>query len=106
MSEPRINEKTASWLALSFYDKDDAPVVPVSLSYRIDCLTTGAEIVADTVIAAAASVEVKFSSTVNSLQNQTNPYERREVTVTATHGADDYATLKFQYLITNLGAVS
>lgn len=106
MPELRINEQTASWLELSFYDKDGDPVIPVSLSYRIDCLTTGAEIVDDTGVSPAAEVEIKLSSTVNSIQDQTNAYERRRITITATHGANDFDITKYVYRIVNFGAVT
>ena len=101
-----INENSTSWLELSFFDKVGLPESPVSISYRIDCLTNGAEVRADTALAAGSSVEVELTTADNAIITQTNKEEHRRVTVTASYGSGQAHIERFDYMVQNLRAVS
>lgn len=102
-----INERTSAWLTVAFKDKAGALAVPTSVSYRIDCLTTGIVMKADTSVAAASSVEIALSATVNAINTQTNVREQRRVTVTAQYGDNtDQIVAEFDYFVRNLQLVS
>jgi len=91
-----VTEKSTSWMLFSFKDRDDAPVVPVKVTYRIDCKMTGEVIVEDTVLwdfeaipnvdshTPSNSVEIELLPEVNRIVDQNNDAESRTVTVTAT----------------------
>lgn len=102
----RVNEKSTSYLTVSFLDKDGAAATPASVSYRIDCLTTGAAIRGDTSASAASAVTITLTPDDNTLQAQTNASERRRVTVTGTYGASDAVREQFDYEVLNLGVVT
>lgn len=100
----RVNEGTTAYLTVSFLDKAGAASAPSAVSYRIDCLTSGAQIKDDTSASASASVEITLSAADNALQSQARARERRRVTVTGTYGAADAVVDQYDYEIVNLGA--
>lgn len=102
-----LDEKTTGYLTAEFKDKNDDDAVPTSISYRIDCLTTGTAIKGATpVTPPAASVEIVLSSDDNRIITDTNKYERRIVTVTAIYGASDQINKEYKYDVKNLKAVT
>lgn len=101
----RINEKSTSYLNVSFRDKEGALAVPTSISYRIDCVTTGTAVLAPTALAAASEVEITITPTQNAIVTSSNATEQKRVTVTAVYGASDQVTSQFDYLVKNLSGV-
>lgn len=101
----RVNEGTTAYLTVSFLDKAGSASAPSAVSYRIDCLTSGAAIKGATSVSAASSVEITLSAVDNALQAQTNPRERRRVTVTGTYGATDAVIDQYDYDVVNLRAI-
>ena len=102
----RVNEGSTAYLTVSFLDKNGTASAPSSVSYRIDCLTSGAAIKGDTSVTAGASVEITLSAADNALQSQTRARERRRVTVTGTYGASDAVRDQYDYDVVNLRAVT
>ena len=98
-----VNENTSSWLNVALLDRAGAPAAPSVVSYRIDCLTSGASIVPKTDLSApGATFDIHITSTQNAIQLPANQQEYRRVTVSATYGAGDDITAEFDYVVVNL----
>ena len=103
-----VNEKTSSYLTVSFKNKAGVLDIPASIVYRIDCITNGIEILTDTVVVPASVVEIIIPSSLNSIINNTNEKERRRVTVKATYGVgiEDAINDFYDFDVLNLSGVS
>lgn len=101
-----VNEKSTSYLSVTFKDKAGAAAAPASATYRIDCLTTGTAIKADTALAPAGSVEITITPTENRIVTSGNARERRRVTVTANYGASDSVSEQYDYDVVDLSHVT
>lgn len=99
-----VNEMNTSYVAVDFRDKRNRLAVPTAVSYRIDCLTTGAQVKPWTAIdPPAASVEIVIAAAENAILGG-NERERRVVTVIAAYGpgSEDQASDDFSYDVRNL----
>lgn len=101
-----VNERTTKYLELAFTDKNGDPVVPSTLNYRIDCLTSGEAVVDDTSVATAASVEIEITAAQNAMRNQGNATETRRITLKATYGGGGELNQQIDYQVVNLKFVS
>jgi hypothetical protein len=102
-----INEGTSARVSVEWTDFDGAPATPTSVTYRIDCLTTGQAVRASTPATPAATTVIDLTSDDNAIRDQANASERRIVTVVATYGsAADRCTLQYVYTVTNLQYVA
>ena len=101
-----VPEKTTAYLTVSFFDKAGAPAVPSSVTYRIDCVTTNAQILADTPLTPAASIEITLTPAQNAILNQANAKESKRVTVKASYGASDGLNDEYVYVVKNLAGVT
>jgi len=105
MSE--VLEKSTHYLTVDFFDKTGAAATPSAVTYRVDCLTTGQNVLTDTSVSAADSVEITLSPTVNAMQGANNLREQRRVTVIAQYGgAGDQAVGTFDYSVRNVGGIT
>jgi hypothetical protein len=91
----RINEGTTLRIQVLNLDSSDAPVTPTTLRYRLDCRTTGREIVGWTSLTADDTVDITVTAAQNDIQNRSNTVERKTLTVEADTGlstafSDDY----------------
>lgn len=100
-----INEGTTGYLTVEFYDKTGTLAAPSAVTYRIDCLTTGTEVVDDTSVTAASSVEIQLTAANNAILGG-RPRERRRVTVTGTYAGSQAVRHEYDYEVRNLSAVS
>lgn len=101
-----VNERTTSRLTVAFADADGEPAVPATVTYRVDCLTTGEEVVADTALTPAASLALDLGASVQAMRGPGNRREVRRVTVSATYGDDDEAHAEYLYEVRDLGGVA
>ena len=101
VSGDEINEGSSGFLTVAFTDKAGDPESPSSISYRIDDDASGDEVLGDTAIAAASSIEIPLPPSVN-VSIGTDRTQKRLVTVTATYGADDAIQSVFNYVLINL----
>lgn len=102
MARQTVNEGSTAYLPIEFRDKSGALAVPASISYRIDCATTGEAIRAPSAVTPASSIELTLTPQDNRIVTASNRAERRRVTITAAYGADDAATGDFEYDVRNL----
>lgn len=100
-----VNEGSTAYLTVTFLDKDGNQAAPTSITYRIDCLTTGTQVKGDTVVTPAAQVEITLGADDNAIQDQTNENEERLVTIEASYGASDGVKDSYRYILRNLKKV-
>ena len=103
-----INERCTYVLTISFYDEDNVLVVPNTATYRIDDVTTGTAIKAQTTCGAvmASSMDVEITTDENNMIAENHTYETRRVTVEFTYGAAKRGTDEYLYKIHNLPGVA
>ena len=101
----QIKQGSTAYLTYSPRDKNGDPDTPLSLTYRIDDLTSGTEILADTALTPGSSVEIVLPPSVNVTVGNKRVQHRR-VTVQATYGPDDGVNDEYEYQLINLGGVA
>lgn len=99
-----VNEGSPAYLDVTFLGKDGvSPVIPASISYRIDDVSTGLPIRAETDFTPVdSSIEVTLTSTDNAMVTATKQFEEHEVTVTASYGEDEAEHRSYRYVVQNL----
>lgn len=105
MALTQITEGTTAYLTVAYTDKAGEPAAPSGITYRIDDLASGTQVLDDTVIAPGASVEITLPPSVHVPIGNAR-VQRRRVTVKATYGADDGINNEYEYELINLGGVS
>ena len=97
-----VNEKTSAYLTVAFLDKAGVAAIPASVTYRIDCLTTGTAILADTSLTPASSIEIAITPAQNAILSDGNASETKRITVKASYGVSDGVNAQYDYTVTNL----
>ena len=102
-----VPEQTTCYITAEPKDKDGNAEAPTSADYWIHDVESGTEIVAETALTPATSMEIVCKGGVaNVLQNPSRDFERRRVTVKCDYGSDDELYGEFIYTVRNLGQVS
>lgn len=83
-----------------------ADVTPTNVYYRINCLTTGVVILDWTSVTPGTEVIIAITPTQNTLQNQCNVRERKQLIVAADYGLSTQYTEPVEYTVENLCGVS
>ena len=97
-----FTERTAGTLTVSFKDVAGALAAPTSVTYQIDCVTTGQSVRASTAATAGATSVIAISSSDTAILNSGNQSEIKKVTVNATYGVGDEIHQEFHYSVRNL----
>lgn len=98
-----INENSVGYIQISFYNKNGNLETPTSISYRIDDRGSEASVRTDTSFTPVANqIEITLEPGDNAILDDTNEYEYRVVTVTATYGANDQHIEEHEYAVKNL----
>lgn len=79
-----------------------AAAVPTSIHYRLDCLTSGIELVDWTSVSAASSFTLSITGTHNAIQNDGNDYEMKQITVKTDVGLATQYVEAAQWRVENL----
>lgn len=87
-------------------DPDDVPTTPTTLRYRLDCQTTGTELIGWTEVTPTSFLQVTVPAEMNRIINTRNRVERRVFTIDANTGTDDAYTTEEVYEVRNLSAVT
>ncbi len=101
-----VKERSTAYLTASFLDRNNSPAAPTSGTYRIDCLTTGTQIVGDTALPAGSAPEIVLTPTINRIIQSGNVREKRRVTVRGVYGSGDEVNDKYEYYVVNLSGVT
>jgi len=83
MGVPTLNEGSRCFIKAKFFDNTGKQQIPSSVSYRVDCETTGTLIQDWTSVTPDVQVEVQINATLNKIVNQRNDIERKTVTFLA-----------------------
>ena len=97
-----VEEDSTGYLTVAFLDKDGDPSVPTSATYRIDCVTNNQSVRASTALTPASSIEIKLAPDDNKIISDTNEYEIRELTVSASYGVGDESHASGKWRVHNL----
>jgi hypothetical protein len=99
---PVHNEGSTCWIQVSFAGRDGLPATPVTVEYRIDCLTGEEMVLTWTEVEADSEVEIEITSAQNDILDSGNNHENRLVTVKATYGDGDYDYEEYEYILKKL----
>lgn len=97
-----VNEGGTAYLTVTFLDRDGAAQAPASVSYRIDDVASGQEVLGDTDVSPGSSVLITLRPSDNAMVNAERHRERRRVTVTAVYEVDDALPDAYDYVVRNL----
>ena len=79
---------TTSYLTANFFDEDGNPSAPISVSYKVDNLDTGATIRGSTSATPSTNVEITLTADVDNVApTSPNAYDTRRVTVTGVYAS-------------------
>jgi hypothetical protein len=101
-----VNEGSTAYLSVTFLDKAGAAQEPLSVTYRVHEMATGAQIRAETSVTPGATVEIALAPADNVVLHQAALYETHVVTVVGTYGASDAVQSQCQYRVRNLRVVT
>ena len=104
MSDPFVNEGASRSLRVSFFDDAGVPVVPSSIVYRLDCLTTGAVVVNDASEQPAAVITIEITGDQNRIINSEKSREKKRLTVVAGY-VGGVEPQYFDYWVKNLSGI-
>lgn len=82
---PTLNDGSRCWVKAKFYDTDGNPQTPSALQYRIDCETTGQNILGWTALTPDTVIEVLVDAPLNNIIHSSNPIERKVLTMQANY---------------------
>lgn len=101
-----VNESTGFTVTVSPRDTDGAAVTPTSMRYRIDCITTGSEVLGWTAVATpSASNAIAVPGTINVIVNSGNARERKQMVTEFTSGGV-VTVVTYDWLVKNIHGVS
>ena len=98
-----VNENTSAFMTIVPKDTAGDAVTPTSMSYRIDCETTGTAIKAETSLTPGTSVAVTVTPTENRIITAANVEEIRVMTVECVYSSGtDEIQEQFRWRVKNL----
>jgi len=101
-----VNENSSATLTLTFRNEKGVAVTPTTIKYRIDDLSSGANITPVTSVTPSSSVyDVSIFSNENRIIAPARPYEQRRVTVQWYSGTTLVGTADYVYRVINLNKV-
>jgi hypothetical protein len=102
-----VNERSTSFVTLTFRDESDALVIPSSGTCQIHDAASGTEIRAESPFTPAGSThDITISDTENRILDATRNVEERIVTVTFTYGTGKKGSGEYRYGLKNLAKIS
>jgi len=107
-----VNERNGLEFTAKFYDHENAPAVPASVHWRVDCQTTGTVLkdwTEETPVATydefgdpvEVSVLVELAASINAIQEDRNSREIKELTISAGKGSDREFSETITYIVVN-----
>lgn len=81
---PQLKQQEGSSFTATAYGRNGQTAeAPTTAKYRLDCLTTGTKLTDWTTLTPAASMAISITSTENAIQDQSNRFEKKQLTVAA-----------------------
>lgn len=102
-----VNEKSTAWIEIRLEDRVGALEAPVQIKYRIDCMSTGASILPETVeVSPGAFFELELLPSYNAIRDPANLQELKRLTLVAEYPGGDQLTQQYDWVVNNLTYVS
>lgn len=101
MARAQIHEDSAYRKTMRVKDSAGATVVPTTLRYRVDCVTTQTAVLEWTTLTPAASVTINVAAALNSIVNEANSVETKRITVQADYGTSGQVVGLHEYDVLN-----
>jgi len=98
----QVSERSRLRVAIKFSDYAWANVVPDTVRYRIDCQTTGQQILDWTDASPAAVLTVTVTPDQNAIINDANRYEDKVMAVECNVGTDTQFIDNYTWRVKNL----
>jgi hypothetical protein len=106
LPETRLTEGSAFSLPVYLRLRStSAAATPTTISWRIDCLTTGRQIEDDTTVSPASSFTIAVTGTHNAIRNDSNEQETKQLTVTTDEGLATQYREAVRWTVTNIYGV-
>lgn len=96
-----VNEGSRLPLTFKLFDFATTPIEPTTLRYRIECESTGRELVAWTEVTPAAVTSLIIPASVNAIQSRSNSFELKTMTVEADADTDNAITEEYTWRVKN-----
>lgn len=99
--QPAFLEGSACLITASFFDTTGSPLVPLALSYRIDDVASGAQILGWTTVAVGSAISILVTSAQNALISNSLNHETHQVLFSVTDPSNNgpfYARCLFDLL--------
>lgn len=108
MSEDVVMDRSTLSLELTFRDENQALAIPNAVTYRVQDVGTGTDVVPRTAIPVLTAVlDIVIGSDQNAILNAFAAYEGRVVTIEWDYGTPTkHATQEYRYRIKNLQGVA
>lgn len=100
-----INEGSSITLTVSFRDSENALVTPLSMSYRIIDKDSNTVLDTQTVTPITTSYDIDILGTINSMVNEDNASEVREVIISWEYNNSQTDVFEYDYKIKNVAGV-
>lgn len=101
-----VNERTAVEISIAYRGDDGSLLTPTTLKYRVDCETTDTAITAWTSVTPESITTLTIPATSNAIQDDSQPYEDRCVTIMADEGLATQEVSTRKYRVENLGGIT
>lgn len=95
-------QEGSSFTATAYFRNADAAEAPTTAKFRLDCLTTGKVLQDWTTLTPAASISISITATHNAIQNQSNRFEKKQLTVSSNHGTATQHRETAQWMVENI----
>lgn len=102
-----VNERSSSFITVSFFDENGDPVIPSAATYRIDRPAQKIAVLPVTSIGSlGVTAELEITSEQNRIYQQRKPSEIAEITTEWDYGSPlKHGTAKYRYKVLNLYGV-
>jgi hypothetical protein len=102
-----VRESSQHVISVTFRDREAiANVTPTNVYYRIDDLTTGAQVLDWTSVSADDELDITITASQNEMQDQCNTREMRQVVVAANYGLATQYVDSVEYMVENLVGIT
>ncbi len=105
MAEIYVNEGSALYLKLSFFDEDSLSVIPTTVEWRLDDITdphTPVEVADWAALTPATVINHQVTAAQNAMLSQDNNFESRLVTIKTDGGLSTQGLEYKSFLVKNL----
>lgn len=104
LPKPKFKEGSG-FVAVSYFRNSATGEAPTTARYRIDCLTTGREVLGWTTLTPATSINISITGTDNAIIDASSITERKQITVEADAGLSTQSRNTAYYEVENIRGI-